>query len=750
MRSRTLSYPLLLILITAVICVAGCSSQDTLQLKSGDINALKRIYEVSSWQFRQSRLNFQVHQTNAADQTGAVEIVLEGEAVQKAAGQEGPLLLPVALVRQLPDYLQATDLSNQSSVELQAYKVVDGLWCITALVPLSATSENPPALPAPRSNHVQLKLLLVSPEFESKLPLLIPAEQSRSSVDLSVNLPQGAKFESQDIRSYGPYTGEGSKLTVLPSSLTGGSIRAVARLLPESAIAWDFSRITYIKSSSIYFSPSIILLSLLTLIMGITLFYWMKITRYRKDYSKTSTNDEDDDRLTYRIRAKELFGISSLIISLLLVPIIYFTVRGAQGNQRPITPLTVITILSALVSLIGVMFLYWRWAIQYQGRYRKKYYYLKRWVSRRRYLIITILIIGLTLMAIAYVIVRGAQGDQQLAQNGSPEKVAALGDFGMTVVANNSQPNKVTVILDFLALTDRSSQGMEEVGIGTGDNNNAEMEDVKVTPSDNAKIIQLSRKQARFIVPTSYIPSLTVLRALSDSQIQIEKVRITDNLQAALNDKGNLVKMEYVLTKVLENKNHIGGWLHSFPFDYKTLVIPIKLQQPAIVSKIELPEQEGFVTTISTKGISDAIFVQSNNTYQLNLGRRESRITIPASGEVTFEVTYQRSGMQLLILTLGQIVLAIIGGLFLGLIASLPSSSQVGTIIGAIGLVGLPYLMRSSVFSTYKDLPSLLSGQSPTVFELIFIFSLIIYAVVAWKSWKGRTQKKKVRRARGY
>jgi hypothetical protein len=243
---------------------------------------------------------------------------------------------------------------------------------------------------------------------------------------------------------------------------------------------------------------------------------------------------------------------------------------------------------------------------------------------------------------------------------------------------------------------------------------------------------------ARLTVPASSIPSLSVLVALSDPQIQIEKVSVTDSLQAALNDRGNLVKLEYVVTRAQETKKYLGGWLHLFPFDYSSLTIPVKLQQPTIVSKIELPRQSNdFTAVVSAKGVYDAKFSESGSVYRLDLGRRESRITIPSGGEVVLEATLRRTWFQRILLTLGQIVLAIVGGWFLGIIASLRSNSRIGVIIGGIGLVGLPYLMRSSVFSTYKDLPTLLSGQAPTVFELVFLLSLAVFIYTAWRTrWK--------------
>jgi len=44
--------------------------------------------------------------------------------------------------------------------------------------------------------------------------------------------------------------------------------------------------------------------------------------------------------------------------------------------------------------------------------------------------------------------------------------------------------------------------------------------------------------------------------------------------------------------------------------------------------------------------------------------------------------------------------------------------------------------MRTSVFSTYKDLPTLLSGQAPTIFEIVFVISWLLFAFVTIYTWK--------------
>jgi hypothetical protein len=795
-----------------IIVMGGCSSQK-LQLSGGDVNALKQIRVNSPWQFQQSSVDIQVHQPNA------IEINIKGEAVHRENQQGGPMWLPVALFRDLPEYLKGATVNSQNSqtpVELQAYKVAGGLWCVVAVVPLDqplqqSTANTPTDVPspsatpaAPKFEPVNLQVLFVSPEFETSLPLLIPISQQGVGVDLSISLPQGTRFTSQNLSS-SKISDQITTLTVLPPSTTGGAIRAAAKLIADKDEAWNLTEVTY-QSTKVWerlLQQMLLASALMTLILAG--FYWMNspVLRYRKEisslpfrirkeiaqlYSEVSEkgllnpslaleaeflhNNEIGELIEY------LFDVRRRIRKLIrkFEPDLYDSARlivahgfeegrslkksrdekleSLKGAVKDYSELvdkceSILSYSSNSTLTLSsnswlqkqrefinytILFIH---RVEYIDQLSKGFSYKSTF--RERYIAVFTLL-TLMLLAMYALVVRG-QSPTQAAQNPQSEKVSVLGDFDMSIAPIDSNSMNVGVSLGFIALSDKNTPDKKEVGVGTGNNNDAEIEVTKV--SDGVDIVHQSKKEVRFSVPVSNIPSLNVLGTLSSPEFQVEQIRITDSLQAALSSEGNFVRLEYTVKRAQDTKNYFGTWLHRFPFDSKSVVIPLKLEQSAIVSKVELPRQADFTGVPSARGIDDVSFLEKENIYYLDLGRRDRRVMFPAAKEVVFEVTFRRTRWQQIFLTVGQLVLAIIAGISFGYMITLKSHSALATTIESLGLIGLVYLIRTNVSSTYKDLPNLFSGQTPTLFDLFFLLSLILFVGVTYVTWRRRRATKR-------
>src|SRR5262249_53282136 len=143
----------------------------------------------------------------------------------------------------------------QWAVELQAYKVKGGLWCITALVflnplnqmPEKNNSDSQPILP------VKLRILLISSDFSGKLPLIVPTGNGDRSFDIQVNIPYDAHFRSLEINSDDGTKILSRKLVEVPLALTSGEKSAVIGITPHSTLGLNFSQLRYFSTKLPFF-----------------------------------------------------------------------------------------------------------------------------------------------------------------------------------------------------------------------------------------------------------------------------------------------------------------------------------------------------------------------------------------------------------------------------------------------------------------------------------------------------------------
>lgn len=223
--------------------------------RTKDIQTLQAIYEKSNWDFRQSSANVQVYEK------GTIQISIQGQATERSPGGDDFAWIPVALLEELPKYygIEGDALDKYPGADLTAYQVKGGLWSIVALVPgmdkQTGETETPAAennstgsadgdLGAsgePQTRQIDLDVLMISPVFAESLPLYLPVGQGLASVKTSVELPAKAKFTSHLIKG----GNESAEMIELPSSLSEGKVKALARLQPNLAKIWNFSEVKY-------------------------------------------------------------------------------------------------------------------------------------------------------------------------------------------------------------------------------------------------------------------------------------------------------------------------------------------------------------------------------------------------------------------------------------------------------------------------------------------------------------------------
>ena len=147
------------------------------------------------------------------------------------------------------------------------------------------------------------------------------------------------------------------------------------------------------------------------------------------------------------------------------------------------------------------------------------------------------------------------------------------------------------------------------------------------------------------------------------------------------------------------------------------------MRQPAIVSSIELQRPSfDYVADPSVEGYNGTfIESESGRQYQAVSKEKSGRTAIWAGKLVTIRATFQCTWLQRYGLTIGQVIIDIIIGGVLGFFVVLPDKSWQAVVIGAFGVLGLPWAIRTAILSTYKDLPTIVTFQGITLFEVIFL-----------------------------
>ncbi|HSS21212.1 MAG TPA: hypothetical protein VLL54_14155 [Pyrinomonadaceae bacterium] len=755
-----------------------------------------QLYEKSEWSFRQKHVGLKAHGD------GAVEVELEGEALRKGESEEGSLLLPIALTRELPPYYRIAAGSAPETVELLAYQAKDGLWCIAAQVRLSPRPQpsppssippsdveptpipsaspsefvNPPAEPT----QVKLRVQIVSPEFSTTLPLLIPTGQSRAPVDTTVSLPLNARFGALEVGS--DKQEQLTSLTVLPPTVSGSEVVAAARLTPGEATTWDFSRLTYSTSTSefqrsFHLSPTALLVSTISIALAMLCLIWLRKEQelkraaqlsevwrtWRQESSELRRDIEhkfertpallDKARLLenqfYKDRPKS-YGDRSDSYGDRPEFHLYHTFRPYYEMERELE--TGSRILDDLRDSLDA---------QFREGAKEEYYASIKHIEERadllqhsnerfkhtvallsirsRFLFYLVALMALSIFAflLATLVARG-QTTQLGKQAKAPIRFAVLGDLGLGVKPEAAGSDRVGLTLNFFPVASApTKEGKEEVTIALGDNNNQELETITGTPEKSVDITQRSRKKATLSMKVNAMKPSELLSALSNPYVA--SVNPGKEFSEVLNN-GNLIGLECLIrngqTFADHNASRSVNW---FPWETVSVQIPMELSQPAYLSKINIQRPstdyvgnvivDGLIGPYNQKG--ERSFVESGQDYQLNVGVQDSRVSIPANRHFVLKADFQRTAWQRFFLTWGQLVIALVIGAVLGIIAGRFRNTRTEFIVGGLGVLGLPFVIRASVFSTYTTLPAVATGQGITVFEIFFFVSFVIYAGAA-------------------
>jgi len=316
-------------------------------------------------------------------------------------------------------------------------------------------------------------------------------------------------------------------------------------------------------------------------------------------------------------------------------------------------------------------------------------------------------------------------------------RTLALADLGVGLdMKEPPAKGEATLTLDFYLVASPVAASAAELGFGIEPSSPVELDSITPSP-DTVKLLKMSRKYATLSAPASVARSINVLSALSDPLLKVTEIGPTKNYLDDLS-RGSLAKIVCQLRSA-QSPQERTKWFHWFPWDSRSVEVRLSMDQPAIISRLELQRPSEFDGSVSN--FNSSAFKEEESKYVYDAGGGSRRVIL-AGDSVLISAKFKRPWFQRFILTFGLLIISLIFGALWGRLSSKISpdiknrlARGVLKIVGGVGwFLGVLVLVRVSVYETYNQLPSLITGRIPTMFELFFAASCLVFLTVSYLS----------------
>ncbi len=694
--------------------------------------------------------------------------------------------IPVLLTEELPPYYSVIAPSDLSRVSLEAYHLKGGLWCLAAVVrndfPQAPSNSNP----AP--HFLKFRIALSSPDFTEALPFVIPAGQTGEPLSLSVTLPRGSSFESEtstitmrsarDWRQLAYYEGKVARtpqtLTAIPLALGGTGARQVATVYSPDALGWDLSEVKFTQPGWLsyykpWYLPSLCLFASLgaaflilvsrSLIVdsplgSIELEDWRNREALAYAYISQLTTDDFRERDPETFHVAESWKRKFSTIS-----------ENLRESRRAFDPRRLRIGLEDLDALISEILSYrapqWKephqkpaqgpiasitWSLQnlrfgLEDAHSKQISTLGRRKRQAKILLVLLAIGVLALVSIGFLITTLARA--QSLPKARPHTVIPtfqLCDLDISLSPHDpgtTAADAVDVTLRFAPLTGVRNQKAVTLEIDMGNAGPMSLQGF-VPPTDkNLVAVQHSRSLITLSFPTTYA---SVLARIGRIEGGIDGAASSDYAGAIA--KANLFNFTYTIAGAEIKHERVAGANHTlylFPFDSVDVTVPFDLRRDAFLSHLALLKPVGdLYASPSVDGVSIPLKESDNaDKYEFQAKDDRSGLPLAPSDHLVIRAQFKRTNFQKWGSLLGTTLIAIVVGILAGRVFKLPDKHWLGVVIQLVAISGMVFAVRAAVLGAYKWLPTVMSFQAVSIFELIFGVALVLqcaaFAIAVWK-----------------
>ena len=356
---------------------------------------------------------------------------------------------------------------------------------------------------------------------------------------------------------------------------------------------------------------------------------------------------------------------------------------------------------------------------------------LARQYKRYRLATATLWVLGFCVLAALLVLLASFAKAQSRTSRLSNQQLSLpiLCDLDVTLAPHDLSKigEKFDVEVRFSPLTGDSRQPDSTIRFGTGSTRGVTIDPVAPPANTKMSIVQQSGTLITLKVPMHYSPLVRRINAISQ---WTKLIKVPDGYAKTL-DKANHLNFTYTLQGAV--KPHLVSssgrhWLYLFPFDSADLEIPINMEQAALLSHLGLAKPTNdYFADVSIEGSPVALTESENGDhYDFINADASSRLPISAHRSIVLHAKFQRTLLQRWGLTAGVAILAIIVGIAGAWFTLLPDKDWKGYVYTTLGIGVLVFGVRAAVLATYKDLPTLMTGQGTTIFEVVYIGCVVL------------------------
>jgi hypothetical protein len=624
------------------------------------------------------------------------------------------------------------------------------------------------------SGPLDFRIGLASEELQESLPFSIPSDPSGESTSISVELPTGASF-SDDTSSVAANVVRGwqsgelehsfesfrSSQAVTTQNLTpvfepasAGLKRAGTLNFPD-AVAWDFSKIDFyqpgvLSQFHVWFLPSALTLILLACAAWFRIYRLVPLVSGIHGLTLTLSDQARElERWLHRSSEMEAVDASWNDWARLELDL-------RQSLATIGTPLW-----SGSISSIGIEML--SRLAQRLNQFEKKFAdspniegYKRKGPGfespssrlaglrhttdllikeyRRYRLATTILwIIGFGVLVGLVVMLATFAKAQSRFQNPPNLQLSLpiLCDLDVALAPHDLTKlgEKFDVSVRFSPLTGDPRQTDSTIRFGTGNAQGVTIDPVEPLSNPQVSIVQQSETQVTLRVPLHYSPLVRRINAISQ---WTEQIKVPNGYPSTIN-KANHLNFSYTLqgaAKPYLLSSSGRHWLYLFPFDGADIEIPLDMEQ-ALLFRLGLAKPANdYFADVTIAGAALTLTESENGDHYDFVNTDTSlRLPISAHGGIVLRAKFQRNAFQRWGLTIGVAILSILVGICGGWFTTLSDKDWKGYLYTTLGLGTLVFGVRAAVLAAYKDLPTLMTGQGTTIFEIVYVGCIVVMIV---------------------